>query len=391
MEMAAKATAAAKKARVPAKKARVPVKKAGGKRNAEQPTSATLNYCSVPAPVVPEFTPEVAANPSRQRAIIASAKKWINNTVLHYAFFKSGRWKVPPEQAAVIRTAFQQWQSVPIGVKLVEVDSLAEAEIRIGYLLRDGSWSYVGRDVLNIPVNERTMNFGWRLDRDAYGLTTAIHEIGHTLGMPHEHQNPFAGILWNEEAVYEYLGGPPNNWPRETTYHNVLRKLNPAEVSGSNWDPDSIMEYQFPAGLILEPAAYRNGIFPPGSLSPLDKTWASTWYPAAGGTRAARRSEPQLRVNQAVTVDLAAGQQVDYVLHVDETRTFTVGTFGAADTVLALFEEVDGEPRFLAGDDDSGTDRTATITQRLRPNRTYYVRMRLVYKGTRGTVTLMCW
>jgi Astacin (Peptidase family M12A) len=381
----------APKAKAAAKKARIPAKKAGGRRAAEGQLAAPLHYCSAPPAPVLELTPEVAANPSRQRAIIVSANKWMNHTVLHYAFFKSGRWKVPPEQAAVIRKAFQQWQDVPIGVQLVEVDSLREAEIRIGFLLRDGSWSYVGRDVLHIPVNERTMSFGWRLDRDDYGLTTAIHEIGHTLGMPHEHQNPFAGIVWNEEAVYEHLGGPPNNWPRETTFHNVLRKLDSAEVSGSNWDPDSIMEYQFPAGLIVEPAGYRNGIFPPGTLSPLDKTWASTWYPAAGRTRAPGRSQPQLRVNEAVTADLAAGQQVDYVLRVDETRRYTVGTFGATDTVLALFEEVDGEPRFLAGDDDSGTDRIATITHRLRPGRTYYVRMRVVYKGTRGTVTLMYW
>lgn len=47
------------------------------------------------------------------------------------------------------------------------------------------------------------------------------------------------------------------------------------------------------------------------------------------------------------------------------------------------------EARPPAGDDDSGANRTASITHRLRPGRTYYVRMRLVYKGTRGTVTLM--
>jgi hypothetical protein len=380
---APEATAAAKKARTPAKKA-------DGRRPTARQASAPLHYCSASPASVREVAPEVAANPTRQRAIIASANKWMNNTVLHYAFFRSGRWKVPPEQAGVIRKAFQQWLDVPVGLQFVEVDSLHEAEIRIGFLLRDGSWSYIGRDVLGIPVNERTMSFGWRLDQDAYGLTTAIHEIGHTVGMPHEHQNPFAGIVWNEDAVYDYLGGPPNNWPRQTTYNNVLRKLNPAEVSGSDWDPDSIMEYQFPTGLILEPAAYRNGIFPPGTLSPLDNSWASTWYPAAGRTRAVR-SEPALRVNEAVTIDLAAGQQVDYVLRVDETRTYTVGTFGAADTVLALFEDVDGEPRFVADDDDSGTDRTATITHRLRPGRTYHVRMRMIYKGTRGTVTLMCW
>jgi hypothetical protein len=185
-----------------AKKARVPAKKAGGRRAAAKEATTPLNYCSAPPPSVVEFTPEVAANPSRQRAIIASAKKWMNKTVLHYAFFKTGPSKVPPEQAAVIRKAFQQWQDLPIGIRLTEVDSLHEAEIRVGFQLGDGSWSYIGRDILGIPVNERTMNFGWKLNQNAYGLTTAIHEIGHTLGMPHEHQNPFAGIVWNEEAVY---------------------------------------------------------------------------------------------------------------------------------------------------------------------------------------------
>jgi hypothetical protein len=373
-----------------AKKARVPAKKTSGGKAAAPQAATPLRYCAAPPPSVREFTPEVAANPSRERAIIASANKWMNHTVLHYAFFTSGQWKVPPAQAAVIRKAFQQWMDVPIGLQFTEVNSLPEAEIRIGYA-RDGSWSYIGRDILHIPVNERTMSFGWPLDQNAYGLTTAIHEIGHTVGMPHEHQNPFAGIVWNEEAVYTYLGGPPNNWPRQTTYNNVLRKLNPADVAGSNWDPDSIMEYQFPAGLIIQPAAYSNGIFPPGTLSPLDKSWASTWYPAAAGGTRAVRAEPQLRVNHSVTVDIAAGQQVDYVLRVDETRTYTIGTFGAADTVLALFEEVDGEPRFVDDDDDSGAERTAAITHRLRPGRTYYVRMRMVYKGTRGTVTIMCW
>ena len=28
---------------------------------------------------------------------------------------------------------------------------------------------------------------------------TALHGIGHTLGLPHEHQNPNAGIVWDVE------------------------------------------------------------------------------------------------------------------------------------------------------------------------------------------------
>jgi hypothetical protein len=67
---------------------------------------------------------------------------------------------------------------------------------------------------------------------------TALHGIGHTLGLPHEHQNPNAGIVWDEETVYTSLGGPPNNWPREKTQWNILRKIEPDTVQGSYWDPD---------------------------------------------------------------------------------------------------------------------------------------------------------
>jgi astacin (peptidase family M12A) len=345
-----------------------------------------VRYCTAAPPRPLELSAKASANPFRARAIIAASNKWANHTVLHYAFFRSGDWAVPDAQATVVRNAFQKWEDLPVGLQFVEVDNLNEAEIRIGYLLTDGSWSYIARDILNIPLNERTMSFGWPLDQDDYGLTTAIHEIGHTLGMPHEHQNPFAGIVWDEEKVYAYLGGPPNNWDRQTTYHNVLQKLDTSQYDGSNWDPNSIMEYEFPAGLIADPLKYRNGIYPPGTISPVDAEWVERWYPAADRGHAIERT---LRLNDSVTVSLAAGRQVDYTIWVDDNRKYTIATFGASDTTLTLFEDVDGTPRFLAGDDDSGADRHATISYLLRPGRTYHVRLRLVYQGQQGTVTIM--
>jgi len=63
-------------------------------------------------------------------------------------------------------------------------------------------------DISSSP-DERSMNFGWDISDE---VDTAIHEIGHTLGAPHEHQNPNAGIVWDEEAVYNALAQPPNSW-----------------------------------------------------------------------------------------------------------------------------------------------------------------------------------
>ena len=217
--------------------------------------SAMPHYCEQievpPRQLPPDLTP------GRLSAILVSSSKWVNGTVLHYAFFGSGPWTVPENQRAVIRQAFGEWKALGIGLEFKELTDLAESEIRIGFA-KDGSWSYVGRDVLGSPLNQRTMSFGWDLTTP-YGHGTARHEIGHTLGLAHEHQNPFAGIVWDEEAVYASLAKPPNSWSRQKTFQNILRKLDPASVTGSTWDPDSIMEYEFGPGLIKEPAAYRNG------------------------------------------------------------------------------------------------------------------------------------
>jgi hypothetical protein len=226
-------------------------------------------YCALPN--VPPRTFDPSVSPDRVRLIRLIAKKWVNGTKLRYYFFESGPYSAGNEQKDIVRQGFEVWKNVGIGIKFEEVRNISEAEIRIGFLQGDGSFSYVGRDVIDIPgQGERTMNFGWDLRTDPRGVDVPVHEIGHTLGFPHEHQNPFAGIVWNEEPVYTYFGGPPNDWPRSRTYNNILRKLDPGEVEGSQWDPNSIMSYAFPAGLIERPDQYRNGLTPAGGLSELD-------------------------------------------------------------------------------------------------------------------------
>ena len=71
------------------------------------------------------------------------------------------------------------------------------------------------------------------------------------------------------------------------------------------------------------------------------------------------------------------------------SRKYTIETKGASDTLLALFENINGEPRFLAGDDDSGEDRNAKIGYKLFQGRSYIARLRLYYPGQSGKVSLM--
>jgi hypothetical protein len=72
-----------------------------------------------------------------------------------------------------------------------------------------------------------------------------------------------------------------------------------------------------------------------------------------------------------------------------ESRKYRIETKGAADTLLVLFEDINGVPRFLAGDDDSGEDRNASISYKLFKGRNYIVRLRLYYPGLSGKTSVM--
>lgn len=315
-------------------------------------------------------------------------KKWVNNTVLHYYFFDApSSWKGSATQKEEVRKAFKKWKQLGIGIKFEEVNDPVDAEIRIGFS-SGSSWSYIGRDVIDfdIPSSERTMNFGWDLTTP-HGRDTSLHEIGHAMGFPHEHQNPNAGIVWDEDAVNAYFSGPPNNWDEETIFSNILRKLSSADVNGSIWDKDSIMHYSFNAGLITSPQEYQtNALIPAHGLSEFDIKEVIKFYPDTS-----KKSYPELKPFLSKLVKLSAGQQADYVIVPTVSRKYTMQTFGNMDTVMVLFEDDNGEPIFLAGDDDSGTNTNSKIENRLIKGRTYYLRLRLYYATNAGQGGIMLW
>jgi hypothetical protein len=358
----------------------------------------TFRYCSPQRQPAPAFPPGLAEE--RLAALLRGRSLWVNNTVLHYWFFTDDSdasviappgaahtrrvsWAGGKEQRDVVREAFGQWQDLGIGLTFREVEDRAEAELRIGFQAGGGSWSALGRDALRIGTRDRTMNFGWDLT-GSDGRATALHQIGHVLGMRHEHQSPFSGLHFDDEAVYAELAGPPHHWPRERTDENVLRKLDAREANGPVWDPESVMGFPFAPGLVLEPEEYRAGLFPPGTLSAADKEFALRWYPPPGAPRrlVPFRSQP---------LGLGPGEQADFVVEPEQSRDYTVGLFGDSDAVVVVFEERDGEPRFLCGHDDGGAPHGASVRARFVRGRRYFVRVRLYSAWGSGETALLCW
>jgi hypothetical protein len=345
-----------------------------------------VQVCELPP--IPDRPLPAELGPGRMSLIRMVEKKWVNGTVLHFHFLDSpASWRGPKKQKQAVRDAFQEWKDLGIGLSFVEVDDPADAEVRIAFQ-RGSSWSYVGRDCIDLvsDAHDRTMNFGWDLTT-LYGHDTALHEIGHALGFPHEHQNPKAGMVWDEEAVYTEFAGPPNSWSRDKTFYNIIRKLDLAEVEGSDWDKDSVMHYQFDAGLILVPEMYKTlPLIPKPGLSPLDIDRVQHFYPALE-----EAPLPKLEPFVSRQVTIGAGEQLDFAIDPPESRNYVIQTFGAFDSVMVLFDETDGSPLYVQGDDDSGTDYNARIESRLVRGRKYVLRLRLYFAHVSGQGALMMW
>lgn len=360
------------------------------------------NYCRMPNVSAKEFNTHM--NPLRFSLISYFNKIWTNGTVLHYYFYdkdSDGRniitnngtkwvtWTTNEEEKNIVREAFAKWKDIGIGLNFKEVETREDAEIRIGFMNDDGAWSYIGTDIVNPAVmpgkDDRTMNFGWSL-LNKEGIDTAMHEIGHTLGFSHEHQNPNSGIKWDKEAVYNALAQAPNYWPKDMVDHNILNKLPKDELRGSDWDPNSIMHYPFGPGLIISPHKYQKGLVPEPGLSKHDIEWVKKLYPPITD------NDLELLLPSVTSkLELNNGEQKSYIIKPAETKKYNISTFGTSDGVIVLYEKNNNDPIYITADNDNGEDYNANLNVKLYKNKEYLLRVRISYSKSPHETSIMYW
>lgn len=254
-----------------------------------------------------EYTknPKVLANissgrPNVSKAVFLRDLLWPQHSTLHIKFLDGCDWqhawveKLVMEQIEpLVNLKFKFVQRADLYHVTITFDTnIAQAVIgKTGvnhmpsmYLgWTDPPDSFTWKDKTYVPYKDGTN--GVRVPGKKEGMyrngelktgATVIHEFLHVLGMLHEHQNPKANIDWNFEAIWNTYCGAPNNWDWNRIQTNFVTPLTMGTINSSEYDPDSIMIYPFPAQFI------KNNDRPTrlnDKMSEMDKKWLGKMYP----------------------------------------------------------------------------------------------------------------
>lgn len=313
------------------------------------------------------YYPNEETYSGRVRSISPIGRAWLNGTTLQVRFLGGS-----DTQRAVVKEQAGWWTAVA-NIRF-DFNQSPQADIRIAFNPADGAWSYIGTDCKSIPSDQPTMNLGF------ITLGTAAHEIGHCLALLHEHSNPKGGIQWNKEVVLRELAGPPNFWSAETVEHNVFEKYSTDQINGTEFDPDSIMLYAFPASWTLNNKGSRSN----NVLSALDKSFiaSSKMYPHDKPTTADAVEllvDAPLRTKGEIGV---FGEEDIFKFIITKSGRYLIDTFGWTDVAVRLFGP-NSATALIAEDDDSGAYLNSQISIDLISG-TYYLSVRH-YNKVKGT------
>ena len=203
--------------------------------------------------------------------LLPTSTLWQNGTELKIAFM--GGTKLIRDK---IKEFASEWLKYA-NLNFTYITKPEQAEIRISFKKRSGSWSAVGTDNLDYGTNEATMNFGW-LDKalpEEDFRSVVLHEFGHMIGCGHEHESPKnGGVPWDKRKAYDYYMRT-QGWSKQDVDEQIFDTYKHSQIRGSKLDRRSIMMYAIPESITI-------GNFKVGwntRLSRNDKVFIKQIYP----------------------------------------------------------------------------------------------------------------
>ena len=144
-----------------------------------------------------------------------------------------------------------------------------------------GFYSYLGTDVLHIATNRQTMNLqGFSMSTPESEYRRVIrHEIGHTLGFPHEHMRRQLVARIDPTKAYEYFLRT-QGWSRATVDQQVLTPLDDRSIYATPPDQTSCMCYQLPGSITRDGRPIIGGT----DINTTDRSFCVRIYPRVGAS-----------------------------------------------------------------------------------------------------------
>jgi serralysin len=183
---------------------------------------------------------------STNEALIDTQKLWRGDAPVYYEFV-SGRVS---RLFDYMEAAIAEWsQHCCLTFKRGRNPRTGFGDIRISFVSRVGHYSNIGIDSRErrLSVNRsgaaESLNVDPEGGDDTYLRAVCLHELGHAIGLQHEHQNPNNAIRWDEEAVRARLS--KLGWDDEKIKQNVLTVLRGGQYRSTPGDRESIMMYWF--------------------------------------------------------------------------------------------------------------------------------------------------